>query len=415
MRDLKAMRRKRNLMSIEGLAFKAFQAEAFLVALSPTAATIAMLISFLLWLICWKMDDDVHFRHFSFDKPLLVFVIISGLSVLVSPDKAFSFYNYYNLVGAYAITYILAGQLVRTEERLRSILEAFAVSAAIVVLYGFYQFIFGIDISAMKWVDGNAFPELSTRIFSTWENPNILAGYLNEVICMVFAFFVTLEDKKAKWMTAGMILCLVACLAMTYARGACLAIAVVIGLYGLVKDRRILAGLFGVGFLMLLIDPMLAERLSSVFTQTDTSSEMRLALWESSVDMICDHPILGIGWGAYWMVYPEYDFYINDATVRIVHAHNMYLNYAVEVGVFGAAAFLWYFFGTMIQAFWKAPNSDNSSMLVRAFRLGIGLALLSVAFGGLTDDVLFNIPTSMLLWMLCGLGAAAREITPQKV
>jgi len=93
----------------------------------------------------------------------------------------------------------------------------------------------------------------------------------------------------------------------------------------------------------------------------------------------------------------------------------MYLNYAVEVGVFGAAAFLWYFFGTMIQAFWKAPNSDNSSMLVRAFRLGIGLALLSVAFGGLTDDVLFNIPTSMLLWMLCGLGAAAREITPQKV
>ena len=135
---------------------------------------------------------------------------------------------------------------------------------------------------------------------------------------------------------------------------------------------------------------------------------MRLALWESSVDMICDHPLLGIGWGAYWMVYHEYDFYINDPSVLIVHAHNMYLNYAVETGVFGAAAFLWYFFGTMVQAFREVPQEQPQ--LVKAFRLGVGLALLSVALGGLTDDVLFNIPTSMLLWLLCALSAAAREM-----
>ena len=413
MRDLKAMRRKRNLISIENLAFKALKAEAFLLALSPGAATIAMLIGFVLWLICWKMDDDVHFRHLPFDKPLLAFVVIAGLSVLVSPDRGFSFYNYYNLVGAYSITYILAGQTVRSEERLRSILEAFAVSAAIVVLYGFYQFIFGIDISSMKWVDGEAFPELRKRVFSTWENPNILAGYLNEVICMVFAFFVFINDKKARIIAGVSMVCLAACLAMTYARGACLAIVAVIGLYGLVKDRRIVAGLAAFGLLMLMADPVLAERLSSVFTKVDTSSEMRLALWESSVDMICDHPFLGIGWGAYWMVYPEYDFYINDAAVKIVHAHNMYLNYAVETGVFGALAFLWYFFGTMVQAFMKGPEEGEQSVMVRAFRLGLGLALMSVALGGITDDVLFNIPTSMLLWMLCALGAAAREMTSE--
>lgn len=408
MQELKAIRRKRNMMAFQGLAFKALLAEAFFVAVSPTAATIALIAGFVLWLISCKLDDDYHFRHLPFDKPLLAFVIISGLSVLVSPDRGFSFYNYYNLVGAYAGTYLLAGQLVRTEEQLRNILEAFALGAGIVVLYGFYQFIFGIDISSMKWVDGEAFPELRKRVFSTWENPNILAGYLNEAICMVFAFLVTLEDKKARLMTGGALLCLAACLAMTYARGACLAIAVVIGFYGLLKDRRILLGLIALAAVMLLADPVLSERLTSVFTKVDTSSEMRLALWESSVDMICDHPLLGIGWGAYWMVYHEYDFYINDPSVLIVHAHNMYLNYAVETGVFGAAAFLWYFFGTMVQAFREVPQEQPQ--LVKAFRLGVGLALLSVALGGLTDDVLFNIPTSMLLWLLCALSAAAREM-----
>lgn len=40
------------------------------------------------------------------------------------------------------------------------------------------------------------------------------------------------------------------------------------------------------------------------------------------------------------MVYPEYDFYINDITVRIVHAHNMYLNYAAEIGIPGALKYI---------------------------------------------------------------------------
>ena len=34
------------------------------------------------------------------------------------------------------------------------------------------------------------FPELKKRVFSTWENPNIFAGYLGEAIAMSFAFFI---------------------------------------------------------------------------------------------------------------------------------------------------------------------------------------------------------------------------------
>ena len=47
----------------------------------------------------------------------------------------------------------------------------------------------------------------------------------------------------------------------------------------------------------------------------------------------------------------------------------------------------------------------RSSRLLNGLLLGIGLALISVALNGITDDVLFNIPSSMLLWLLCALAA----------
>ena len=89
------------------------------------------------------------------------------------------------------------------------------------------------------------------------------------------------------------------------------------------RDLRILAGIAVICGLVLAFDPVLTDRLLSVFTRIDTSSEMRLAFWESTVAMILDHPFLGIGWGMYFMVYPDYDFYLQGAPVQIVHAHNM--------------------------------------------------------------------------------------------
>ena len=325
----------------------AMMAEAFFIALSPSLATISLMVGILLTVWRFRTVKDVQFRHLPFDVPLALFVFLGAASIVVSPNHEFSFYNYYNLVGVYALTYLLIGQNVRDAEQVRKIVMALGASAALVVLYGFYQYIFGIDISEMRWVDGQAFPELTTRVFSTWENPNILAGYLDAVLCVLLGFFMKSGNRVQKaFLVLGMVL-VAACLAMTYARGACLAIAIVFLGYGLFKDWRIFLACLVVGGAVLLLDATLYERILSVFTKMDTSSEMRLAFWEATVAMIEDHPFLGIGWGAYWMVYPEYDFYMQGAPIKIVHAHNIYLNYMAEIGIAGAVAFFWYFFGTM--------------------------------------------------------------------
>ena len=423
------------------IAWYGLLAEVFFLPLSPSVATVALLVGIAGTVLRSYVDKEFHFRHLRFDVPAVLFVAVSGLSVLSSPDRGFSFYNYYNLVGVYVLTYLLIGQNVREPGQMKSILRMACAAAVIVLLYGYYQFLFGIDISSMKWVDGDAFPELRKRVFSTWENPNILAGYLDIIICLAFGLFMKCSDRERRILLGAFMIAAAACLAMTYARGACLVIAVILAGYGALRDRRVLVACILVVAILFVLDPMLYERITSVFTKVDTSTEMRLAFWESTVAMIQDHPFLGIGWGAYWMVYPEYDFYLQGANVLIVHAHNIYLNYMAEIGIPGAVAFFWFFFGTMIMALRTHFPADTGAAeqttpfgkyqmpfrwnrlwhdwkehdILAGLSLGIGLAVLSVALNGLTDDLLFNIPSSMLLWMLAALAGALSCMCPEKV
>lgn len=427
-------------------------AGAFLLALWPLGAELALLLGFVLMLVRAKLDQGFHFRHLPMDIPVGLFVLLSAASILVSPDRGFSFYNWYNLVLVYLAVYLLFGQIVRDAGQVRELVVALGMSAVCCVLYGFYQAAFGISASDVAWVDASAFPELTKRIFSTWVNPNIFAGYLDAAICVAFGFFVKAEDKEKRIVLGLLLIGMLGCLALTYARGALLVIAIIVAIYGLLRDWRILVAFVVLAGGALLFDPVLLDRVTSVFTKMDTSAEMRLAFWESTIAMIGDHPFLGIGWGAYWMVYPTYDFYMQGEYIKIVHAHNLYLNYAAEIGLPGAAAFLWYFFGSMVTALrarfrepepvqrepqpfdlredgidgelasvqeslkpeepekprfdWKHLRSWTDAQVLGSASLGLGLAILSVALNGFTDDLLFNIPTSMLLWHMAGLVGA---------
>ena len=55
----------------------------------------------------------------------------------------------------------------------------------------------------------------------------------------------------------------------------------------------------------------------------------------------------------------------------------------------------------------------NKNQIAEGIKFGIGLSFLSMALNGFTDDLLFNIPTSMLMWILVALGAAIESL-PEK-
>ena len=526
--------RRQRIKNLEQWTLYAIFAESFFLALSPTIAAAAVMFGVITWFLRKQIDSRYKMISLPFDVPVALFLLIGAASVFLSSARSFDLiYNYCTMVGMYGLTYLIVGQTIRTPAQVKQMLQALFASAMLVVLCGFFQFLFGVDVADIKWTDPEVFPELRKRVFSTLENPNVLAGYLDVFICLTLGLLARAQNRAQKIVLIVVILLFAACLAMTYSRGAFLTLAVVFAVYGLLKDWRILILFAAVTGIIIFNDATFTHRILSAFTGSDSSVGVRVGIWVSTIAMISDHPFAGIGWGAYQFVYPQYNYYVADPNIIIYHAHNIYLHHAAEIGIVGALAFFWYFFGTMFMALalrnneryvkgtsaltnfaeelfaksaflqymtelanvvneklsefadgifnlfgrkkpplklkkirrrkndvihneemnfsehtrkkfaetekvtsideiaiggekisvksvqvkaddtekpplvdWDDVTNIDEKNFLDGIKLGIGLAFLSMALNGLTDNLLFNIPSSMLMWQLGALGAA---------
>lgn len=537
--------RRQRIKNLEQWTLYAIIVEAFFLPLAPQVASAAVMIGVITWFLRKQIDNKYTTRSLPFDVPVALFLLIGAVSVLLSSARSFELiYNYCTMVGVFGLTYLIVGQSIRTPAQVKQVAQSLFAAAILVVLWGYFQFLFGVDAADIKWTDPEAFPELKKRIFSTLENPNVLAGYLDVFICLALGLLAKIERRSQKLILIVAIVMFVSCLIMTYSRGAFMTLVIVLAIYGVLQDWRVVL-LFAIAMgLIAYNDSTFIHRIISTFSMSDSSEGVRVGIWVSTSAMIADHPFAGIGWGAYQFVYPQYNYYVDDPDIIIYHAHNIYLNYAAEVGIVGALAFFWFFFGTMfmtlalnsneryvrgttalsdyidallansdffryllelkalieakLAAFATAviklfpfekkpplklkkprkrykevvhndelnfsertrkkfaenatvednpeenitteekmtiggekisiksvhiknPNDDtekapkvdwndvtniDDKKFLDGLKLGIGLAFLSMALNGFTDDLLFNIPSSMLMWLLAALGAA---------
>lgn len=525
--------RRQRIKKLENWTITAILAEIFLAVIFPQIAAAAVIVGVITWFLRLQIDKKFKMRSLPFDLPVTIFVVLGTISVFMSPACSLDLiYNYCEVMGIFVLTYLLVGQNIRTTEQVKSLMNAITAAAIIVVSVGYFQYFFGVDISEMKITDLDTFGDMRTRVFSTLENPNVLAGYLDVIICLALGMLAKCGTRKQKIFLAAAIVFLVFCLAMTYSRGALLSIAIIFLIYGIFYDWRILI-LFATGAAILFSqDSILFERITSIFTANDAANNARIGIWVTTIAMIADHPFIGIGWGAYQLTYPQYNYYF-DAAQTIYHAHNLYLQTAAEVGIAGALAYFWYFFGTMFMALalnsnerynqmknaageiakranesefkkkfdaelvktvaeskflqslaqiksmfilrmaelihqifdkfstppktetktekksspdvvhheemkfdaknkksddkddddkfdaqkfadnvslFESRKTKNDEKFIEGVRLGIGLAFLSMALNGMCDDLLFNIPSSILMWTLGALAASIEGI-----
>lgn len=165
-------------------------------------------------------------------------------------------------------------------------------------------------------------------------------------------------------------------------------------------DKRFGLVFLAVPLILFFYHGQVAERFISLFSGEDTSLSLRLALWESTIAMIEEHPLLGIGWGSYWLAYPEYNFFIEDADVVIFHAHDMYLHIPAEVGIPGGILYFLFFFGQGVMS-WRIWRRGKGTM--KLFGLSGMLLVLSAAIDGIGDYALFSCPVSCCFWALSAL------------
>ncbi len=128
----------------------------------------------------------------------------------------------------------------------------------------------------------------------------------------------------------------------------------------------------------------------------------RSQIWQANLDMVRDRPLLGWGYGnykrfrdAYYQRYPQVD--------TTAHAHNNFLQMAVDAGVIGLAAFV-FLFWSILHLGWRAyQRLPSAAEHLRTLALGGTAGIEGFLIGGLTQYNFGDAEVAIVMWAMVGV------------
>ncbi len=373
----------------------------------------------MLWIIAWWA------RGYALPRTPLNISIgliggMTGLSLLITPDMTLSLPKAAGLFLGLTLFYAMLD--------LGSSSKRIEIIAGALILIGFGLSVVGLF--GTQWLDKSSifasitavFPQVIRGLPGATEgfHPNEVAGTLLWVAPLALILSIGILKKQSRGLgiaigSAG--LWILAFISISQSRSAWfgLVIAVVVMIAIVNRAARwVLATFVVVGVVcVVLLGP---DRIGAAIfgTTVDTSPEnqviqpigslnwnFRMEVWKVATQGIADFPFTGMGIGTFreigrifypLTIPPSYDF---------AHAHNEFLQAALDLGLPGLIAFCALYVGAfwMLREVWRTTSAG----MVHYLGLGLGGGLFAHLIYGLTDAVALGAKPGILFWMLLGL------------
>lgn len=243
-------------------------------------------------------------------------------------------------------------------------------------------------------------------------NPNEVGGALAMLLPLPLALLLFEPGVRHRVLTGPLVLVMGATLLLTQSRSAFMGIGVALLVLMLWKFRDVLL-LLPVAILVFLLLTFMggAQNLSNMILSMEDPTrsavsllpEDRLQLWWTASQMIQDFPLTGIGLNTFPLVM-ENVYPVFSGFYRMPHAHNLYLQTALDLGIPGLLAFLGLLGGFAI----ALARGLRSSLAGRTANISMGLAcgVLAYLVYGLTDTITLGAKPGIFLWGMLGLAAS---------
>lgn len=392
-----------------------------LVILSSTFAqsdNIGYFAIFAIILTCVKLltKSGSRFELTTADKFLLVYFILVVISV------AGSTLFYLSLKGFFK-TFIYLGFYVSfihyikdNKSKIKYILIALAFAAigeSIVALK--QNFLSVSEISGWQDMSRLNPEEVMTRVYGTLKpyNPNLFGGYMLAVLPSTLALvYLPLLNKQYKTALFGVFCFLLSAISivLTGCRGAYIGlflefVLIAIITYKFLKPKlkklfiTVLAAFSAFVFMAVVSTASLRARIFSIFAmRSDSSNSFRFNVYNSCIDMFKDNWLLGIGVGNqnFREIYGLYMKTGFDA----LSAYNIYLETAVESGVFALIAFLSFIGVNISRAVKYILRRKNANVIYLAIAL---VSLTGILVHGFVDTVFFRPQIQFVFWIMIGI------------
>ncbi len=199
---------------------------------------------------------------------------------------------------------------------------------------------------------------------------------------------------------------MVTCIFLLGSRGALAAVVVGVLLIGLCRSRwALLSWLLAVVGSGILIWQQGLDRLLFAAGDPLGGVAVRLEVWSRALYMIQDFPFTGIGLGTFPQVAAVlYPFFLIPPHAKVPHAHNLFLQVAVDLGLPGLVAYLALWLGCLVVA-WRAYLTARRKEKA-ALAAGLGTSLAVMGLHGLVDAVTWGTRPAVVAWAIMGMAAA---------
>lgn len=272
------------------------------------------------------------------------------------------------------------------------------------------------EISGWQDVSNLNPEEVMTRVYGTLQplNPNLLGGYFVLTIPSVIGLCGYFLYEK-RYILSGVFggLSVLGCVALflTGCRGAYLGLFTILGSLFLISLKffwnnykklylSFAALVFALGTSAILTVTSLRTRVLSIFAmRSDSSNSFRFNVYKSSIQMFKDNWVVGIGQGNqnFREIYGLYMKTGFDA----LSAYNIYLETAVESGIFALIAFLGFLVSILNDGIKFIKNSDD---LKKVILVSIPvMAIFGAMVHGFVDTVFFRPQLQIVFWTMVAI------------
>ena len=253
----------------------------------------------------------------------------------------------------------------------------------------------------------------SNRATGAFNHPNLLAFYLALLTPLAI---VTALGSRRWWrvLAAVAALTMLAALLLSLSRGALIGTVVAFGVLAAWRAFRrgaltvmllvvAFAAINGSAVLASQEVSIISTRVASISGERETNP--RLRIYSRTPALIADYPVLGVGVGNFPVWSPRYGMYDRGGSA-FLHAHNLPLTIAAELGLAGLAVLVALAF-VLVSRSLELLRASNAPF----YPLGLGVVAALSAFVAIsvTDYVFRSNPiTAVLLAEIGLLGAATR-------
>jgi len=245
---------------------------------------------------------------------------------------------------------------------------------------------------------------------------NHFAYYIGGILIIVI---VMLYDKNKTFRKINLlpVIVFVTSLISAGSRGSLVAIVLTLGVFAVYNKKYKTVFIMALIFIIVYFNfdslPYNIQRtLLSITNKTATFSNIeRLAIWSASIQMIKEHPLVGVGidnWRYYYLL-PEYMQSINTYP----HAHNFYLQTGSEMGVTGLILYLFMFAINIYYSIYVFKRTKNE--IRKCIALSSIMFFVFTIIYCMVNNPLFNSKPAMLFYIIAGLNAGIYKLTGEEV